>query len=94
MNTLSTVSKLQIVFPLRNNGQDYLGGMVEVAGEAFRIKGDLAKTWLNIIDADGRQESCVIEDGYIVHESGEWVTEHWTDEDWKAMNLHLAQAKA
>lgn len=69
-------------------------GRVEVAGEEFRIEGDLDKAWLNIIGDDGRQESCVIEDGYIVHEGGEWITEHWTDEDWDAMNLHVAQAKA
>ena len=71
-----------------------LRGQVEVAGEEFRIEGDLDKTWFSVIDENSRQESCVIEDGYIVFKSGEWVTEKWTDADWDAMNLHVAQAKA
>lgn len=72
-----------------------LRGYVEVAGEEFQIEADLEKTWLNILDDNSRQESCLIdEDGDILSEGGEWVTEKWTDEDWKSLNLHVAQAKA
>ena len=91
MKTLTIASPLR---PQHTACGLYFVGRVKVAGEEFRIEGDLDKAWLNIIGDDGRQESCVIEDGYIVHEGGEWITEHWTDEDWDAMNLHVAQAKA
>jgi len=91
MNTLTITSPLR---PQQTSLGTYFVGRVEVANEEFRIEGDLDKAWLNIIDSHSRQESCVIEDGYIVHEGGEWITEEWTDADWASMNLHVAQAKA
>lgn len=91
MNTLTITSPLR---PRQTSLGTYLVGMVEVAGEEFRIESDLDKTWFSVIDNHSRQESCVIEDGYIVHAGGEWITEQWTDEDWDTMNLHVAQAKA
>jgi len=91
MNTMTITSQFR---PQQTSLGTYFVGRVKVAGEEFRIEGDLNKAWLNIIDSHSRQESCVIEDGYIIHEGGEWITEQWTDADWNAMNLHVAQAKA
>ena len=91
MNTLTIISPLR---PQYTACGTYLVGRVEVANEEFRIEADLDKTWFSVIDENSRQESCVIEDGCIVFRSGEWVTDKWTDADWDAMNLHVAQAKA
>lgn len=91
------MTTLKIDCPIRPNWTSHgncLKGIVEVAGETFRIEADLDKTWLNIIDDNSRQESCVIEDGYIVFKSGEWVTEKWTDADWDAMNKYVAQVNS
>lgn len=97
MNTNTNMNTLTITSPLRPQHTacgTYFVGRVEVAGEEFRIESDLDKTWFSVIDDNSRQESCVIEDGYIIFKSGEWVTEKWTDADWASMNLHVAQAKA
>lgn len=91
------MTTLKIDCPIRKNWTshgNYLKGIVEVAGEPFRIEADLDKTWLNIIDDNSRQESCVIEDGCIISKSGEWVTEKWTDADWDALNRYVAQVNS
>ena len=69
----------------------FLVGTVEVAGKEFRIEADIEKTWLSIIDDDSRQESCVIdEDGDVISESGECVTDEWTDADWSDLTKFAA----
>lgn len=41
------------------------------------------KTWVNIIDDESRVESCTIDaDGDVISETGEVVTNNWTDDDW------------
>jgi hypothetical protein len=73
--------------PLKNQATscgNFLVGAVEVQGKEYRIEADLELTWLSIIDGESRQESCVIdEDGDVISDSGECVTNDWTDEDWK-----------
>ena len=67
-----------------------LWGIVEVSGEKFNIEGDLEKTWVNIIDKEGRAEGCDIhEDGYVTSERGETVTQTWTDKDWEEFTEYV-----
>ena len=55
-----------------------------VQGKAFTFEMDLNRSWVNIIDSDSRVESCAITEGEdVVSEGGEYVTENWTESDWK-----------
>ena len=80
------------VKPLKNqltSCGNFLIGHVEVNGNEYRIETDLEKTWLSIIDDEGRQESCIIDaDGDVITDSGEYVTQDWSDEDWKALTAY------
>lgn len=68
---------------------NFLIGAVKVNEQEYRIEADLEKTWLSIIDGEGRQESCLIdEDGDVVSDSGECVTEDWSDEDWRHLTTY------
>jgi len=69
----------------------YRVGRIEVAGQEFRIETDRNRTWLSIIDEQGRQESCVIDaDADVISESGEHVTTDWTDSDWSDLTKFAA----
>lgn len=78
--------------PLKNQVTSmgsFLIGEVKVNEQDFRIEADAEKTWLSIIDGEGRQESCLIdEDGDVVSDSGECVTGEWSDEDWKQLTAY------
>lgn len=80
---------MTILKPLRNqltSCGNYLIGHVEVSGREYRIETDLDKTWLNIIDDESRQESCLIDErGEVVTDSGEYITQDWNDQDWKQL---------
>lgn len=68
---------------------NYLIGAVKVNEQEYRIEADLEKTWLSVIDAEGRQESFLIdEDGDVVSNSGECVTGDWSNEDWKQLTAY------
>jgi hypothetical protein len=58
-----------------------------------RLEMDTEKTWLNIIDDESRCESCVIDaDGDVISESGECVTNTWSDYDWRMVRDAIANA--
>ena len=60
-----------------------LRGQVEVNGREFDLEADTDKTWLHITAEDGCMECCTIDaDGDVVADSGECVTQDWTDADW------------
>lgn len=83
---MTTLSKLN---EMAGSCGNYLRGTVEVAGKEFRIEADVNKTWLNIIDQDSRTESCVIdEDGDVISESGEHVTQDWSPDDWRELTKY------
>lgn len=62
-----------------------LRGSVEVNGRDFTIESDGEK-WVNIIDDKSSVEACVIDGKDVVVESGEFVTEDWTEQDWKQLS--------
>jgi hypothetical protein len=69
------------------------GNVLRAEFKACRLEMDLEKTWLNIIDHESHCESCVIDaDGDVVSESGETVTNHWTDADWASITNAVKNA--
>ncbi len=77
---MKTTSNLHEVFTSCGN---VLRGIVQVNDRDYTIESDGAE-WLNIIDSEGRCENCVIdEDGDVIAESGECVTQEWTAGDWQ-----------
>ena len=65
---------------------DLLPASVKVLGEYFTLDVGLDNKSIKIIDCEGRCEVCVInEDGDVVSESGENLTEEWPDSEWKAL---------
>lgn len=86
---------MKIITPLKKTVTScgtYLIGHVEVNGKQYRLEADIDLTWLNIIDDDGRQESCLIdEEGNVISDSGEYITQDWTDVDWKSLNTCAAK---
>jgi hypothetical protein len=68
----------------------FLIGRIETHGKGYRIEADLEKTWLSILDEESRQESCLIDaDGAVISDSGEYVTDGWTDKDWHELNDYV-----
>jgi hypothetical protein len=60
------------------------GNVLRAEFKRCRLEMNLEKTWLNVIDSESRCESCVIDaDGDVVSESGEVVTNDWSDADWR-----------
>jgi hypothetical protein len=60
------------------------GNVLRAEFKGCRLEMNLEKTWLNVIDSESRCESCVIDaDGDVVSESGEVVTNDWSDADWR-----------
>jgi hypothetical protein len=69
------------------------GNVLRAEFKACRLEMNLEKTWLNIIDSESHCESCVIDaDGDVVSESGEIVTNDWTDADWASITNAVKNA--
>ena len=69
------------------------GNVLRAEFKSCRLEMDLERTWLNIIDSESHCESCVIDaDGDVVSESGEIVTNDWTDADWASMTNAVKNA--
>lgn len=57
---------------------------ITVSGQEFTLEMGLDRKWVNIIDSESRCEHCGIdEDGDVISDGGEYVTEAWTEADWK-----------
>jgi len=66
------------------------GNIYAAEFKGFRVEMNLDKTWLNIIDSESRCECCVINaDGDVVSETGEVVTENWSDADWQNLSTAI-----
>jgi hypothetical protein len=68
------------------------GNVFRADFKGCRLEMNTEKTWLQIIDDESRCESCVIdEDGDVISESGEVVTD-WLDYDWHIVRDAVANA--
>lgn len=87
---------MNTITPLKNRITacgNCLIGNVEVHGKEYRIEADLEKTWLSIIDEESRHESCLIDDdGDVISDSGEYITDGWTDKDWQELRDYVVKA--
>ncbi len=64
-----------------------LRGHFSVNGAEYRAEADESLSWLNVIDEDSRCMSCQIdEDKDVIFDSGEYLADGWTDEDWQELN--------
>jgi hypothetical protein len=60
------------------------GNVLRAEFKSCRLEMNLEKTWLHVMDSESRCESCVIDaDGDVISESGEVVTNDWSEADWK-----------
>lgn len=67
-----------------------LRGIVQVKGEEYTIESD-GVTWVSIINSNCSCESCKIDGEDVISSSGEYVTESWTDRNWKELNKFVLE---
>jgi hypothetical protein len=81
--TFQTVSQLSTVM---SSCGVILRGRFSVNGVEYRAEADENLSWLNVIDDDSRCMSFQIdEDKDVIFDSGEYLADSWTDEDWQEL---------
>ena len=76
---MKTINNLHEVVTANGN---VLRGHIEVSGREYTVESD-GETWVNIIDDEAHCETRTIDGALTVFESGECVSESWTEGDEK-----------